>query len=244
MNGILFKPQKAQAIRENPDKIWQTRRLSGLKEINKEPNLWTYHEECSIPEQNRFTFFYDNQKPYHSETAILVVHPRYHTGEVVYLKEAHWQYGYWYKTGNLTESGHEEWEFKAKTNEVLFESPYPSSLPRNQLGWHKRSPLFMPAWAARDHYRILSVKPERLQEITLADIYAEGCPCVVVADYLSDPEEGYRLREDAYEWYASLWDSINLKYKWASNPFVWVYQFVKVENSTWYSILSNQGKDK
>ncbi|GAH88963.1 unnamed protein product, partial [marine sediment metagenome] len=37
------------------------RRTWGLEEINKSPSLWAYHEECSIPQQGRFTFLFDNQ---------------------------------------------------------------------------------------------------------------------------------------------------------------------------------------
>lgn len=81
-----------------------------------------------------------------------------------------------------------------------------------------RSPIFMPRWASRITLEVLSVRVERLHEITTADIRAEGVqiPCAL-AWSIDD-----RLRAE----FARLWDKINGKRAtWASNPWVWVVSF-------------------
>jgi len=77
----------------------------------------------------------------------------------------------------------------------------------------KRSPLFMPERFARTFLSILDVRPERLQDITNADAKLEGVTF--------DGRE-YRLT------YADLWDSINKKQTWESNPWVWRISFKEV----------------
>ena len=76
-----------------------------------------------------------------------------------------------------------------------------------------KSPLFMPQWAARDFLKIESVRAERLQEITEEDAKAEGVQ--------------YPAGE-CLAGYAILWDSINPDHPWASNPWIFRYQFSKV----------------
>ena len=87
--------------------------------------------------------------------------------------------------------------------------------------------MMMPEWAARTFIKILDVRPERVQEITEGDAIAEG----VVASYLRswrNPKTTVTV-ETATEVYARLWDSINKKNPWASNPWVWKITFAKVD---------------
>ncbi len=80
-----------------------------------------------------------------------------------------------------------------------------------------KSPVCMPRWASRITLEIINIRVERLQDISIDDIYAEGCPAI------SSDADGSEL----YEWYSDFWDSINAKrgYSWESNPFVWVIEF-------------------
>jgi len=81
--------------------------------------------------------------------------------------------------------------------------------------------------AARIWLEVVSVRVERLQEITRTDIRAEGLVCP--QEYCSDEKE-YNFRHWFLDEWKRLWDSINSKrgYCWNSNPWVWVVEFRKV----------------
>ena len=95
------------------------------------------------------------------------------------------------------------------------------------VGWPwkvKRLPsIYMPAWAAREWARIAEVWPERLQNISIDDIVAEGAwnPAHSVDEDCSQ----------AYEAFSDLWDSINGDkpgFAWDDDPWVWVYTLERV----------------
>lgn len=93
-------------------------------------------------------------------------------------------------------------------------------------GW--RPSIFMPRWASRITLEIVSVRVERLQDISEEDAKAEG----VTGGY-----QGWNIPEDRHQWhhphrasYSALWDSINgKKHPWESNPFCWVIEFRRIE---------------
>ena len=80
-----------------------------------------------------------------------------------------------------------------------------------------RPSIHMPRWASRITMEIVSVRVERLQDITRGDAMAEGCPFPNMADG-SDP----------LKWYAELWEQINGPGSWAANPWVWVIEFKRI----------------
>lgn len=99
-------------------------------------------------------------------------------------------------------------------------------LPQSVRNGGMAPSIFMPRWASRITLRVTSVRLERLQDITDADIRAEG---IVHAGFV---DEGQSLREA----WAKGWDGINggrdkpeRPATWASNPWVIVYGFERVE---------------
>ncbi len=104
------------------------------------------------------------------------------------------------------------------TGQVIYKADGWESEDKKPLGW--RSPMFMPRWASRILLEIVSIRVERVQEISIDDIFAEGSP------RMSSDEDGSEL----YEWYSDLWDSLNAKrYPWESNPWVWAIEFRRVQ---------------
>jgi hypothetical protein len=85
------------------------------------------------------------------------------------------------------------------------------------LRW--RPSIHMPRWASRILLEIVSVRVERLQDISEADAIAEGCK-----NSLHLP--GGRF---ANENFAHLWWSINGDGAWEVNPWVWVVEFRRVQ---------------
>ena len=76
-------------------------------------------------------------------------------------------------------------------------------------GW--RPSIFMPRWASRITLEVVSVRAQRLQDISHADGSAEGF--------------------DSLDGFALLWDRINEKrgYGWQDNPWVWAVEFRAVK---------------
>lgn len=96
-------------------------------------------------------------------------------------------------------------------------------------GWERKPSIHMPRWASRITLAIVSVRVERVQEISEEDAKAEG------VEMTGSRWQGYgELRDESFEsarcsfW--SLWDSINAKrgFGWDKNPYVWVIEFRRV----------------
>ena len=84
-----------------------------------------------------------------------------------------------------------------------------------------RPSIFMFRWASRITLEITNVRVERLQDISDADIDAEGCRHAFDAEY----GEGWDTANPLYHWWKR-WDKINgKKYPWSRNPWVWVIEF-------------------
>jgi hypothetical protein len=78
--------------------------------------------------------------------------------------------------------------------------------------------IFMPRAVSRITLEITDVRVERLQQISDADSLAEGCST-------ADMKDGDSLASV----YARFWESINGAGSWATNPWVWVVSFRKVQ---------------
>ena len=78
-----------------------------------------------------------------------------------------------------------------------------------------RPSIHMPRWASRITLEVVSVRVERLQDISEEDAMAEG---VALA-------ENYRGR---LAHFAGLWEQINDLGSWNANPWVWVVEFRKL----------------
>ena len=83
--------------------------------------------------------------------------------------------------------------------------------------------IHMPRWASRILLEISDVRVERLQDISRADIRAEGlqCPPELASD---DVSPNYR------DWYPAAWRELceSTGGDWDSNPWVWVVEFKRV----------------
>ncbi len=74
--------------------------------------------------------------------------------------------------------------------------------------------IHMPRWASRITLEIVSVRVERLQDISEADAKAEAC------------DAGTGLYTHSFH---KVWEKINGPVSWALNPWVWVVEFKRVE---------------
>jgi hypothetical protein len=122
---------------------------------------------------------------------------------------------------------------------------YAATQARDSEPW--RPSIHMPRWASRILLEIVSLRVERLQDISDHDAIAEGIepnwcgdlskgpngfggegwvPDCGWINYLSGPdgEEAHT----AVESYRTLWESINGPGSWEANPWVWVVEFKRV----------------
>ena len=83
--------------------------------------------------------------------------------------------------------------------------------------------IHMPRWACRILLEITDVRVERLQDVSRADIRAEGlqCPPELASD---DVSPNYR------DWYPAAWRELweSTGGNWNANPWVWVVEFKRV----------------
>lgn len=132
-------------------------------------------------------------------------------GERLWVKET-------FTAGRVGKRGH--W--------VAYRQPAPGyckPFGENETKW--TSSMFMPRWASRILLEIVSVRVERLQDISQQDAMAEGAPPSHRSIDRISRQFGYE--DFSRSWFAQLWQSINGPESWAANPWVWVVEFKVLE---------------
>lgn len=93
--------------------------------------------------------------------------------------------------------------------------------------------IHMPRSVSRILLEVVSVRVERLNDISESDCWAEGIEEVMhLFDGESQAHMAKRLGlclEDAKPLYAQLWESINGRGSWDANPWVWVVEFKQIQ---------------
>ncbi len=137
------------------------------------------------------------------------IKPRYLPGETVYIQETWAQFGL--KNQSL----------RGKVNVIEYAAdmgierfPIGGNYTPRKEDFKWRSSRFMPEWASRSHALIISVRPERVQEITDDDALMEGFVDIRYAEKESIP-------------FRELWKSLHPG-SWERNDFVFRYELKKV----------------
>ncbi|WP_421811731.1 hypothetical protein [Flagellimonas sp.] len=99
--------------------------------------------------------------------------------------------------------------------------------------------IHMPKEASRLFLKVINVRVERLQDISPKDAIAEGILPITAHndsnrilgwhDYMVNPKDGFNTYFDPRESFFSLWESIHGKESLEYNPWVWVYDFERIE---------------
>lgn len=109
---------------------------------------------------------------------------------------------------------------------------YAADAARPATGWRGRPSIHMPRWASRILLEIVSVRVERLQDISVADAKAEGITPYEVRQFAqfgaTAEERAAMYQRSAVRPYRDLWESLNGAGSWAANPWVWVVEFKRI----------------
>ena len=132
-----------------------------------------------------------------------VILPRNDVGNILWVRET-WQYMEWASGG--------KYAYKAGGGDFNEDEPWKPS-------------IHMPREAARIFLRVKGVYFERLQDITVADVIAEGVMFDVPLP-IDHKDYNFCAEMEAFGAFACLWDSVSpIGYKWLDNPWVEVVKF-------------------
>lgn len=152
----------------------------------------------------------------------------YVAGRLMWVRET-WQYANWTEDGEpyigyaaddsriLMRDAPDEWHERNCEIWEQLSAPENYNIDGRAADRRWRPSIHMPRWASRITLEIVSVRVERLRDISNTDAMAEGCPEDRI-DNLGSPETWFRL----------LWESINGAGSWEANPLVWVITFKRI----------------
>lgn len=199
---ILFNTEMVKAILDG--RKTQTRRL-------------TFHQD---KESMEYLLRVQKNKPNK------VINGRYNKGDVLYVRET-WCYGS--VVGEDDEYGNSEsWLEQLQgheDNETIFykadmEDAIKEGISFDEVVW--KPSIHMPKKYARIFLKVTNVRVERLQDIFSIGYEKEGFD---FSNYNT-----FTNIEDMKNWWIKLWNSTSKDgYKWEDNPYVFVYDFERVE---------------
>ena len=241
MKPILFSTPMVQAILDG-------RKTMTRLVIKKIPRiLYEYNNLVFYPfrKDKKFTLW-TTKNDIDALDGVALKSP-YKVGDILWARET-WTYGR--VVGESDEYGNSEFWLeqtqKEKDEKCIFYKADMDDAVREDISFKDvfwKPSIFMPKKYARIFLRVTNVRVERLQDISEEDCLAEGiyefddndCTGDYKAYTISKPNIHYGICIDdkfnsAYEAFEWLWNSINGKGAWESNPYVFVYTFQRVDN--------------
>lgn len=228
---MLYSGAMVNALLRESNPKTQTRRTTGLDEVNKSPDLWRFGGIA-----DGFALFH-GPGPCRSIKGIQC--PYGVPADRLWVRET-WRVNRSYDALSPKQVGIAMGGDYAGCVDYL-------ATPRKESFWGKtRVSIHMPRWASRITLEISSICVERLNDISAADALAEGLMRFTKDDRLFkfwpvDPFEPclperhplYISWQDmphtAQKAYAALWNAINGAGAWEANPWVWVVSFRRVD---------------
>ncbi len=206
--GILFSaPMVLATLRRVKD---VTRRTRGLEKINEHPDPWVFLKMQQI-EGDWYALFSDGNQMEQVKS------PYGGPGDLLYGKET-WAIldGKRHFLGKIE---------RARELGLMVPGNYhyrADAVSPNLGPW--RPSIFMPKEAARIWRKIVSVRPERLHEITGGEAKREGIVLPPTELYPEINTEDKLIQR--YRW---LWDSLNGEGAWDRNDWVWRIESVEYQ---------------
>ena len=214
---ILFSTPMVKAILAGRKTM--TRRTHGLERINdyvQKGYTFRYDSIEDGPDEDRYVWFEEIGQDGNPTEIYRREKPKYQIDDHIWVRETFFDARKW-RHAPLFANGP---DFIYKADEDAF------------IGCHNWKPsLFMPKEAARIWLEVTNVRCERLFDISEEDALAEGVEGIQDTDfckYLEYTEGTFNLRYPSNSFF-SLWRKINGKDSVAVNPWVFVYEFKRIE---------------
>lgn len=242
MKGIIFDAESVAAILRG-DKT-QTRRIVKPQPIHTENGWYEWGWNMGAPKASspkRCFWHGDTWKP----SAPIDEYARFQPGDVVYVRETHTYadaggfrvLGQYVSDAVMVDYRADAAQLVVGVDEDVADqvSAWIADREVDGNGDNWRSPIHMPEWAARIHLEIIGVRVERLQDISESDAKAEAPDSHVsykdARGLCTENPRDYLLAAAAWRnAFCERWNDINAKRApWESNPWVWVYEFRRVE---------------
>lgn len=119
---------------------------------------------------------------------------------------------------------------KPRDTDAAYRIWYEADAPHQPGAGKPRPSMFMPRWASRILLEIISVRVERLNDISKADAIEEGLFQDEAGKWITwSATKDHREHLNPVEAYRELWESINGAGSWGINPFVWAISFKRVQ---------------
>ena len=200
---ILYSAEMVRAYFDG--KKTETRRPTGLEKINESPDDW----KLLIANADAGYFTFEN-----TNGAIRTVKcPFGRIGDVLYGRET------WATTNKFDKM--KPFELDSDCSPIFYCYYEILQAPDYYAIGRWRPSLHMPKWASRIHQTITGLKCQRLWDISLEDCWNEGIQ--------GRAENRIPTLRHSFK---ALWDSIyGKKYPRSVNPFVWVLQYPKYEET-------------
>jgi hypothetical protein len=209
--GILMSGPMVRATLE--DRKTQTRRVKGLETINERPDAWR-HDGVNIYGDHLFFNVHGVISGHDPQDCSHVVKCSYgKPGDRLWVRETHALVD----TSFIT---------PAFSDRVLYRADFEDGNPDTAFWSGKWTPgIHLFRKHSRITLEITNVRVERLQDISEEDAKAEGVNDEPVVSFHNELHSlSYR------KGFKNLWDKINgKKHPWASNPWVFVIEFRRIE---------------
>lgn len=162
-------------------------------------------------------------------TGLRTKEPYYRLGDILYVRET-WGFNPCTRCVNACNIPAPD-KYKGASGCFVYRTDYgiteDDTFPPSMHKWHPS--IHMPKEAARIWLKILDIRAERLQDISNAQILAEGANRDRIDSYIRQMEEDTAEWERAaylLEW-SNLWDDTVKEdwQRWENNPWVWVIEF-------------------
>lgn len=187
----------------------ETRRLTGLEQINEAPDQWIFKQFLRHKDQDCASFVHK-----HNGAPKLVPFPYGGVMDYLWIREN-------YRFLKIYE--YQKPSAVQKWSRVWYEAD--GSAPK-EFG-RMRPSIHMPRWASRGRIKIHGIGAERLHAITEEAAYREGAQRGICnSDFTFKGQDCLQFPGWYYHGFKYLWATINGRDNWDLNPWVWPLKFV------------------